>query len=105
MQTLSLLIRLPHSDSPVMPHKEDILVLKVNADKYVHLLIRFLFDSGVTPQLLSAECDHQNLLLTIIDRCVGSTCGNAEVDQEADQLLFALAIFLLLLDYYNVSDY
>jgi len=59
MQTLSLLIRLPHSDSPVMPHKEDILVLKVNADKYVHLLIRFLFDSGVTPQLLSAECDRR----------------------------------------------
>jgi len=73
-----------------MPHKEDILVLKVNADKYVHLLIRFLFDSGVTPQLLSAECDRRNLLLTHIVRCVVNTCGMTQKPKGGEPVSYSI---------------
>jgi len=54
--------------------------------------------SCVRPQLLSTECDRRNLLLTIIVGCADNTCKwyhcDAEVEQEAIQLLIAVARFL-----------
>ena len=47
--------------------------------------------------VLKTESDHRNLLLTLIVRCVYNTRGvtDAKVEQEAGQLLFAVAVFLL----------
>jgi len=47
-----------------------------------------LFDFGVRQQLLSTQCDRRNLLLTLI--VVG--LYDAKVEQEARQLLIAVAI-------------
>jgi len=33
-----------------------------------------LFKFGIIPEVLSTECDHCNLLLTAVVRCVDNTC-------------------------------
>jgi len=68
-------------------------VFPFHVKKCVQILVRPPVRLGVRPQLLSTECDRRNLLLTVIVIAL----YNANVEQEAGQLLFAVAMYLFLL--------